>query len=184
MRWARAEERGIPLVNSTKDSRHKRPGRPFMICFIGPSGAGKTTILEKLIRDFSKRGLRVGAIKHSRAAIPLDTKGKDSYRFRLAGARGVLVAGARMTGYFSGCNGRPLTPGGARRYFPGTDIILVEGWKNSSLPKIFVGGGLMPPRGIKHIIAQIAERGALTNVPRFNPSRIRPIADFILRISH
>lgn len=62
------------------------------IGFVGDSGAGKTTLVEQLITRFAQRGLRVAAIKHAHHGFDMDRPGKDSYRFREAGARQVLLA--------------------------------------------------------------------------------------------
>ena len=56
----------------------------------GHSGMGKTTLLEKLIPELTRRGLRVSLIKHSHKDIEVDRPGKDSYRLRLAGCSEVL----------------------------------------------------------------------------------------------
>jgi len=62
------------------------------IGFIGDSGAGKTTLIERLIGHFSRGGLRLAAIKHAHHGFDIDRPGKDSYRFRAAGAAQVLIA--------------------------------------------------------------------------------------------
>ena len=62
------------------------------IGFAGDSGTGKTTLVEQLIARFTQDGYRVAAIKHAHHGFDIDRPGKDSYRFRSAGARQVLVA--------------------------------------------------------------------------------------------
>ncbi len=62
------------------------------IGFIGDSGAGKTTLIERLIGHFSRSGLRLAAIKHAHHGFDIDRPGKDSHRFRCAGAAQVLLA--------------------------------------------------------------------------------------------
>ncbi len=53
---------------------------------VGHSGSGKTTLVEKLLRELSGRGLRVATIKHAHHKVVLDTPGKDSFRYKQAGA--------------------------------------------------------------------------------------------------
>src|SRR5262249_17092788 len=60
----------------------------------GWSGAGKTTLIVKLIPELVGRGLKVSPIKHAHHAFDVDKPGKDSYRHREAGATEVLVASA------------------------------------------------------------------------------------------
>ena len=62
------------------------------IGIIGYSNTGKTTLIEKLIPLFAARGLRVAAIKNAHHGFDMDRPGKDSYRYREAGAAQVLIA--------------------------------------------------------------------------------------------
>jgi molybdopterin-guanine dinucleotide biosynthesis protein B len=62
-----------------------------ILAVVGTKKAGKTTTIEALIRELSKRGYRVAAIKH----IPdpdfsVDTPGKDTWRYAQAGARTIV----------------------------------------------------------------------------------------------
>ena len=61
-----------------------------IISIVGNSGAGKTTFLEKLIRELKRRGYRVAAIKHDIHNFQMDHPGKDTYRLAEAGSE--LVA--------------------------------------------------------------------------------------------
>lgn len=60
--------------------------------FFGASGAGKTTLIEALIRELASRGLRVSYVKHASGGFDIDEPGKDSHRGRAAGAFETLVA--------------------------------------------------------------------------------------------
>jgi molybdopterin-guanine dinucleotide biosynthesis protein len=68
-------------------------------------------------------------------------------------------------------------------FFKDMDIVLVEGWKESSLPKVLVSGAVTPPHGIKNIIAEIGKRGTVPHVPLFSPAAIAALADFIVSFS-
>ena len=68
------------------------------IGFIGYSNSGKTTLIEKLIPLFIARGLRVAAIKNAHHGFDMDRPGKDSFRYRDAGAQQVLIATASTLG--------------------------------------------------------------------------------------
>ncbi len=61
----------------------------------GWSGSGKTTLIEKLLPLFRARGLVVSLIKHTHHGFDIDKPGKDSWRFREAGAQEVMLAGAQ-----------------------------------------------------------------------------------------
>ena len=51
---------------------------PPVFIFVRHSGSGKTTVIEKLLRELSNRGLRVAVIKHAHHKVVLNTSGKDS----------------------------------------------------------------------------------------------------------
>ena len=61
----------------------------------GWSGSGKTTLICALIPLFAARGLTVSTLKHTHHDIDPDPPGKDSRRYREAGAREVMLAGPR-----------------------------------------------------------------------------------------
>ncbi|MBX3524732.1 MAG: molybdopterin-guanine dinucleotide biosynthesis protein B, partial [Rhodoblastus sp.] len=63
-----------------------------VIGLAGWSGAGKTTLIEKLIPEIRRRGFSVSTLKHAHHAFDMDRPGKDSHRHREAGAAQVLVA--------------------------------------------------------------------------------------------
>ncbi len=163
--------------------RRRRAAAARLISFVGESGAGKTTLITMLIKELRGRGLRVGAVKHSRTGFTLDPRGKDSARFRKAGAQAVLLVSPAALGLISDHRGKLSPAAAAAMFFKDTDIVLVEGWKESSLPKILVSGGRTPPRGVKNIVAEIGRRGTVPNVPLFPPADIAALADFIVSLS-
>ncbi|MFQ5576026.1 MAG: molybdopterin-guanine dinucleotide biosynthesis protein B [Anaerolineae bacterium] len=66
---------------------------PPVICVVGRSKAGKTTLLEKLIPRLKERGYRLATIKHhSHPGIEMDRPGKDTWRHARAGSDHVIIA--------------------------------------------------------------------------------------------
>ena len=59
---------------------------PPIFMFVGHSGSGKTAVVEKLLKELTARGLRPATIKHAHHKVTLDKEGKDSWRYKKAGA--------------------------------------------------------------------------------------------------
>ena len=109
-----------------------------MVTVAAPSGTGKTTLLEGVIAALVGRGYRVAVLKHDAHRLKLDTPGKDSWRFRQAGAWRVVVAGRAQLGLFSAVDGPVSLAGLADTLLDGADIVLTEGFRQAGLPTILV----------------------------------------------
>ena len=112
------------------------PAAPAIITVVGFSNSGKTTLIEKLLPELKRHGLKVGTIKHAHHGFSIDRKGKDSWRHQQAGADRVAVAGPQKTAMIIN------TPLGRlediRPWMTGMDLVLAEGWKAERMPKIEV----------------------------------------------
>ena len=110
-----------------------------IIGLAGWSGAGKTTLVAKLLPVLIARGLSVSTIKHAHHAFEVDTPGKDSFVHRQAGAREVLVASATRFALMAEHRGgpEPELPALLARLAP-VDLVVVEGFKRHPHPKIEV----------------------------------------------
>jgi molybdopterin-guanine dinucleotide biosynthesis adapter protein len=119
-----------------------------VIGFAGFSGAGKTTLIVRLIPELNRRGFSVSTIKHAHHGFDLDQPGKDSYEHRAAGAHEVLVASATRLALMRELRGAP-EPSLAEllRLLAPVDLVLVEGFRRDLLPKIEVhrAANLKPP---------------------------------------
>ncbi len=52
---------------------------PKIVLIVGKSNSGKTTLMEKLIRELSVRDFRVGSVDHTHdKKVDFDKKGKDT----------------------------------------------------------------------------------------------------------
>lgn len=110
-----------------------------VVGFCGPSGVGKTTLVERLIADFRGRGQRVSVLKHAHKRFDIDTPGKDSWRHREAGASEVLLASDRRLALLREYDAPGLPPVHALlAELSAVDWVFVEGWKHADLPKVEV----------------------------------------------
>ena len=106
---------------------------------MGWKNSGKTTLIAKLIGNFTARGLDVAAVKHAHHAFEIDREGKDSFLYREAGARTVAISSAQRFAIMAELDGRPEpTLGELVRYIDRADVVLVEGFKDESHPKLEV----------------------------------------------
>lgn len=107
---------------------------PFEIAFCGLSGSGKTTLVEKLIRRFLQKDYRVSCFKHGFHHFDIDRPGKDSDRFRKAGAVSVMISDSEKKAVV----GRDLDSLAINQLFLDSDLLLVEGLKELPLPKLLL----------------------------------------------
>jgi molybdopterin-guanine dinucleotide biosynthesis protein B len=105
----------------------------------GWSGAGKTTLIRQIIARLVGQGLRLATIKHAHHAFDIDQLGKDSWEHRKAGAGEVLVVSDTRWALMHELNGapEPSLPELLAKLAP-ADIVLVEGFKRSPIPKLEV----------------------------------------------
>jgi molybdopterin-guanine dinucleotide biosynthesis protein MobB len=101
------------------------------------SGSGKTTLLTEVLRLLKERGFRVGTVKHALHEVQLDREGTDSWHHTQAGADVCVIAG---TGTLTTImrRERPSLDEALALASRGTDIILVEGFKDVPIKKIEV----------------------------------------------
>ena len=154
---------------------------PLAISVVGRSHSGKTTILERLIGELKRRGYHLAAIKHSSSDLDLDHAGKDSWRLAKAGSDTVVVSSPRQVGLFKAVEREVAVGELLKLAGDDFDIILVEGFKESDLPKIEVhrkevGGLLFSP---DELLAVVSEEPLDIAVPRFSPDEVESLADFV-----
>lgn len=110
-----------------------------VVGFCGPSGVGKTTLVERLVAELKARGQRVSVIKHAHKTFDIDHVGKDTWRHRQAGAFEVMIASghrlAKMREYE--VVGQPTVHQLIAEMVP-CDWLLVEGFKDADIHKIEV----------------------------------------------
>jgi len=117
-------------------------GRPRVFGIVGYKNNGKTTLVVRLVRHFTERGLVVSTVKHAHHTVDLDQPGKDSYEHRRAGAREVLLATGRRWFLLHELRDDPEPPLEAllARMSP-ADLVLIEGFKRDPHPKLEVHRG-------------------------------------------
>jgi len=111
-----------------------------VVGFAGYSGAGKTTLVERLIPVLKRLGQRVSVVKHAHHKFDIDHPGKDTYRHREAGAFEVVVASDKRLAVMREFE-TPVELSVHQllaELHPAADWVLVEGFRHSDVLKIEV----------------------------------------------
>ncbi|MGB2817020.1 MAG: molybdopterin-guanine dinucleotide biosynthesis protein B [Burkholderiaceae bacterium] len=109
------------------------------IGFIGYSNSGKTTLIEKLIPRFRAQGLAVSAIKNAHHGFDMDRPGKDSYRYREAGAGQVLISTSERWALLTETPQGHASLDDLLAQLASCDLVIVEGFKSEGrIPRIEV----------------------------------------------
>ena len=154
----------------------------FVFGVTGWKNAGKTTLTERLVAEFVRRGWRVSTVKHAHHDADIDRPGTDSFRHRAAGASEVALVGGRRYAIMREEAEPPLAEVLAR--LAPADLVLIEGYKRERHPKIEVRAADVPSLAANDpaIVAIAADtRPADSDVPWFRRDDIAGIADFIAR---
>lgn len=161
---------------------------PPLVSITGRSDSGKTTIIEKLIQAFNKRGFRVGTIKHNRHEFEIDYPGKDSWRHKKAGSAVAIISSPKRIGMVKDVDHdhslEELIP-----FFPDVDIILAEGYKHENKPKVEIFRADVHSRPINnedgHLIALVTDSDFyIVGVPRFTTNELDDLRDFLITYFH
>jgi molybdopterin-guanine dinucleotide biosynthesis adapter protein len=154
--------------------------------FSGWSGSGKTTLIEAVIPMLTAQGLKISVIKHAHHNVDIDKPGKDSYRFRVAGASEVMLAGAERWALMRELREEPEPElEELVRHVSPCDLVLVEGYKSAGLPKIEVhrpslGKPFLFPE-YQDVVAIASDATLAVELPVLNINDPLEIAGFVLQ---
>ena len=109
-----------------------------IVSIVGTSDSGKTTLIEKLVPELVRRGYRVATIKHDVHGFDVDREGKDSWRHKQAGAHTVVISSPQKLALIRDVDHDAELGELRDKYIQEVDIILSEGFKRNSQPKIEV----------------------------------------------
>lgn len=154
-----------------------------IVSIVGKSGAGKTTLIEKLVPELRRRGYRVATIKHDAHRFDIDHPGKDSYRHFHAGAEvSIIVSPEGMAQVRRLERELPLEEVAAQ--VTGVDLIITEGFKREAKRRIEVSrraqaAGLISTPG--ELIAVAADYPVAIGVPVYGIDDAAGLVDLVER---
>jgi molybdopterin-guanine dinucleotide biosynthesis protein B/molybdopterin-guanine dinucleotide biosynthesis protein len=122
--------------------------QPALVAIVGKSDSGKTTLIEKVVPELVKLGLRVGTVKHDAHSFEIDHPGKDSWRHGQAGAHAYAIASPERLAFITKLDGEMPLADITRRFFAGFDLVVAEGYKRTAPHRVElfrVGAGHAEP---------------------------------------
>ena len=152
-----------------------------VISFIGRSGVGKTTYLEKLIAELKRRGYRMGVIKHDIHGFEIDHPGKDTWRHAQAGADVVCISSREKFALIQKMQ-RDMPLEEVIEQIRDVDIILVEGYKNHSALRAEIfrrDCGREPLGRPADLFAVISDMPLYPELPCFDLDAVALFADYL-----
>jgi molybdopterin-guanine dinucleotide biosynthesis protein B len=161
----------------------ERKGIPH-VSFVGRSNTGKTTVIERLIPVFREMGVRVAVIKHHHGDFEIDKPGKDTYRYKEAGAKVAILASPHKVAVVEETEAELSLGEIIARHVHDVDLLIIEGFKKEDVPKIEVfqrkeGTDLPVCAGDRNLVAIISDEAVVTSLPVFSRDDIQGVARFV-----
>ena len=150
-----------------------------LLVISGVKKSGKTTLIERLLPLLAEKDIQTAVIKRDAHSFTPDTPGTDSFRYFQAGACGSAVYDKEK---FSVSRRASVTERELVALFPDADLIILEGFKFSSYPKIELVRGAVssePAGNIESCIALVSDLELETALPLFHIDAVESISEFI-----
>lgn len=173
LKFTRFEDNTTKNIVVRQPAKENKPMAVF--CVSGCKDTGKTGLMVKLINEFIREGYSVGTIKHDGHEYTMDHAGTDSYRFSQAGAVASVIFSDSQ---FSANIKERKTIEETIQYCEGVDVVIIEGMKNSSYPKIeMLSQGNASNCDPKTLICQVTDTQSqkYEGIPTFNWNDIEGI---------
>ena len=154
-----------------------------IISIVGKSDSGKTTLIEKLVPELTRRGYRIATVKHDIHGFEVDREGKDSWRHKRAGAHSVVISSPTKAALIRDVDRDMNLEEIREKLIRDVDLILSEGYKKDVQSKVEVF------RKEKHkkllctkkdnLIAIVSNQKFRVGIPCFGLEDTKGLANFI-----
>lgn len=155
-----------------------------IVTFVGRSGSGKTTFVERLIGILAQRGIRVCAAKHSHHEPDWNDHAKDSQRYRDCGSVKAIFHSPSQVALFDNQGGDHSLESLASDYCGDCDIMIAEGYKSADISKIEISRAAHNPELLfgesEHLVALVADHDPGIEIPVFGLDDFTGVAEFII----
>jgi molybdopterin-guanine dinucleotide biosynthesis protein B len=155
-----------------------------ILSIVGCGKCGKTTLVEKLVSELTRRGYAIGTLKHDVHGFSVDHEGKDTWRHKQAGARAVAIIGPDQVAVIRSTPEREFSAYDAVKLLGPVDMVITEGFKRAGFPKLEVFSSVRNEGGLlcaddPLLVAVAGDLPVETHVPRFDWNDITGMADFV-----
>lgn len=154
-----------------------------IVSIVGRSDSGKTTLLEKVVAELTKKGYRVGTVKHDVHGFDIDKEGKDSWRHKKAGAKTVVISSPTKVAMVRDVETELDLNRIRFDLLADVDIMITEGYKKAMNPKIEVVRKAQSTKPIcskdEQLIAVATDTEMDIDVPCFDINDAKGISNFI-----
>jgi molybdopterin-guanine dinucleotide biosynthesis protein B len=157
--------------------------KPPIVAVVGKSDAGKTTFLEKLIKELKVRNIKVGTIKHDAHDFDIDKPGKDTWRHARAGADAVAISSPSKVAVIRKVE-EEMSIDRVAELIGDVDIVLAEGYKRSAKPKIEINRMAHSSELLcapEELVALVSDAEWDIGVPVFGLDDASGVADVLVR---
>ena len=155
-----------------------------IISIVGKSDSGKTTLIEKLVPELTRRGYRIATVKHDVHGFEVDREGKDSWRHKKAGAHTVVISSPYKVALIRDVEKDLNLEEIREKLVRDVDLIVSEGYKSDVQPKIEVFRKEKHQELLcakeDHLIAIVSNRTFDVDVPCFDLEDAKGLSEFII----
>lgn len=178
----RREEYALNKYRGMKKERYSCP----VIGIAGVSNSGKTTVITKILPLLTEQGYDIGVVKHDGHDFEIDQEEKDTYRFRNAGAKDVTIASRNKYCIIRKTQTKEISLNELLKKQNNVDLVIVEGYKFSNLPKFEVVRKARSQKGVCRtdtVLGYITDLQNLGgNIPLFEVEEIDAIGKILKEI--
>jgi molybdopterin-guanine dinucleotide biosynthesis protein B len=156
-----------------------------VVAIVGYSDSGKTRVATALTRILVDRGYHIAAVKHCHHGHQLDIDGKDTAGLSAAGASLVVASSPGRITTIQSIDGDASLEEIVPMIDDGYNLIIAEGFKHSTVPKVLVMGDdevIEPPPS--NIIALVGDGGSDTGVPHYGFDDLEALAALLFLITN
>ena len=154
-----------------------------IITIVGKSNSGKTTLVEKLIPEFIRRGYRIGTVKHHLHDFDIDKKGKDTWRHAQAGAETIIISSPHKLAMVKKMTTEISLDTMREHFFSDVDLVLAEGYKRGDYLKVEIFRTAVHEQPLfrhdEKLLATVTDSDIHTGRPCFKLEEIVPLVDLL-----